>query len=162
MQFRVTDFFSIQVDPEDYHKVDNGYTWRITGDHKTAITTIINKKHINLARYILNYNGPLQVDHIDRDITNNKRSNLRLVTAAQQSYNRGPSGDQEYKGVRWDKRYKKWKATVRKGEDTYNLGSFKNPVKAAKAYDKKAFELFGEYAYLNFPLNQNIEKDSEG
>ncbi len=33
----------------------------------------------------------------------------------------------------------------------YNLGRFDDAVEAAKTYDKKAVELFGEFAFLNFP-----------
>ena len=40
-------------------------------------------------------------------------------------------------------------------------GSFDDEVEAAKAYDRKAHELFKDFAYLNFPdeINQNPEKD---
>ena len=33
----------------------------------------------------------------------------------------------------------------------YYLGTFDDEVEAAKARDRKAYELEGEYAYLNFP-----------
>lgn len=48
----------------------------------------------------------------------------------------------------------KW-CTV-KGRDTFyaqriHLGDFADKIQAALAYDDKAIELFGEFAYLNFP-----------
>ncbi len=48
------------------------------------------------------------------------------------------------------KRDNKWEVQITfKGERTF-LGRFDDEVEAAKAYDKKAKELFGEFAYLNF------------
>jgi len=33
----------------------------------------------------------------------------------------------------------------------YHLGSFVDEIEAAKARDRKAYELCGDFAYLNFP-----------
>jgi hypothetical protein len=35
--------------------------------------------------------------------------------------------------------------------ERFNLGAYDNEIEAARAYDRKAIELFGEFAYLNFP-----------
>jgi len=37
------------------------------------------------------------------------------------------------------------------GGKRYNVGHFDTEIDAALAYDRKARELFGSYAYLNFP-----------
>jgi hypothetical protein len=45
----------------------------------------------------------------------------------------------------------KWEAGITyRGEYLY-LGLFDDEVEAAKARDRKAYELHGSYAYLNFP-----------
>lgn len=92
------------------------------------------------------------VDHIDRNPLNNRRSNLRLCRISQNILNRrGKMGTSKYKGVWWDSHHKKWLAIISlKGKHIY-LGFFDNQIDAAKAYDKKAAELFGDFAYLNFP-----------
>jgi hypothetical protein len=56
-----------------------------------------------------------------------------------------------YNGVYWDKQNKKWRAHITYQNRKYHIGCFDDPVEAGKAYDKKALELFGEFAYLNFP-----------
>ena len=55
-----------------------------------------------------------------------------------------------YKGVCWHKRKKKWCVSICKSGKRAYLGPFDNETEAALAYDQKAKELFGEFAYLNF------------
>ncbi len=94
----------------------------------------------------------LVVDHIDRNSLNNRRSNLRLCTKRQNSFNqRGQRGTSRYKGVYRHKQLKKWAAVIEKNEKQMRLGFFRCEEDAAKAYDKIAKKIFGEFAYLNFP-----------
>jgi len=54
-----------------------------------------------------------------------------------------------YKGVSWHRNEKKWRSRIRYNYEFISLGYFHNEIDAAKAYNQKARELFGEYAYLN-------------
>ncbi len=49
------------------------------------------------------------------------------------------------------KRDRKWQATIQANRRKMSLGAFDDEIEAAVAYDRKAKELFGEFAYLNFP-----------
>jgi hypothetical protein len=49
------------------------------------------------------------------------------------------------------RRKNKWLAGLQYGGKYYHLGLFDDEVEAAKARDRKAYELLGAYAYLNFP-----------
>lgn len=57
-------------------------------------------------------------------------------------------GHHKYIGIR--KRHQKWQAAVQQGESYYYLGHFDTASEAAKAYDAKAKEIFGENAKVNF------------
>lgn len=92
-----------------------------------------------------------RTDHIDRNGLNNQSSNLREATAQQNMRNQGPRGGSSlFKGVCWDKRAKKWKSAIRDYKKIH-LGYFEIEQDAARAYDRAAREMFGEFAYLNFP-----------
>ena len=59
-----------------------------------------------------------------------------------------------YVGVCYDKHTKsayKWKSYITRDKITYRLGNHYTEESAAKEYDKKAIELYGEEAKLNFP-----------
>ncbi len=99
----------------------------------------------------------LESDHRDHNGLNNRRSNLRLCTHSQNCMNRKLQKDvtSKYKGVCWNKKRNKWTAEIRKDGKKHYLGCFDSEIEAAKVYDKRATELFGEFAYLNFPEIQN-------
>jgi hypothetical protein len=110
-------------------------------------------RFVKMHRLIMNPPSDMVIDHIDRNGLNNTRSNLRICTARQNSYNRkGRPTASKYKGVIWSTRRNKWIARIRNFGMSKQIGSFKNEISAAKAYDLKAAELFGEFAYLNFPV----------
>jgi len=113
----------------------------------------VKRKTIMMHRFILNAPRHLVVDHINHNGLDNRKSNLRLCTRAENSRNRRSFNNKSsrYKGVSWDKQRKLFLAAIRCNGKYYNLGRFKSETAAAKAYDKKTRELFGEFAYLNFP-----------
>ncbi|HSW00893.1 MAG TPA: hypothetical protein VLI39_12015 [Sedimentisphaerales bacterium] len=90
------------------------------------------------------------VDHIDHNGLNNHRDNIRNCTPQQNQYNKGPRGKKSrFKGVY--PHGDKWQAMIKHKGELFNLGLFEDDVEAAKARDRKAWELEGEFAYLNFP-----------
>jgi hypothetical protein len=44
-----------------------------------------------------------------------------------------------------------WQAKVERDGENFYLGPFDDKIEAARARDRKAAELFGQFAYLNFP-----------
>ncbi len=104
-------------------------------------------------REILKCPKEMVIDHINHNGLDNRRVNLRMVTAQQNSWNvKKPRGkfSSKYKGVSFDKRSKKWTAAIfYKGKRIY-IGQFDDEETAGRAYDLKAKELFKEYACLNF------------
>lgn len=95
------------------------------------------------------------VDHINHDTLDNRLSNLRLSTVQQNCSNRRISTDtgctSVYKGVHWCKRSGKWVASIRLNYKLKSLCYFTCEIEAAMSYDAAAAQLFGEFAYLNFP-----------
>jgi len=117
-----------------------------------AITTLHNNKSLLMHSLISKefYNGSL-LDHKNRNKLDNRRSNLRAVTTQQNSCNTSGArlSSSKYKGVFYNKRLNKWQANINFGKTTFNLGLHKDEKFAAKLYNEKALELFGEYAYIN-------------
>ena len=90
------------------------------------------------------------VDHADHNTLNNRQCNVRVCTNAQNAANAGPRGGASgYVGVQKNK--DKWVAVITSRGKDYYLGRFDDPVEAAKVRDRKAYELHGPFAYLNFP-----------
>lgn len=113
---------------------------------------------VSMHRRILVPDGPgtVQVDHINYNGLDNRRSNLRLSTAQQNSWNREETKSSSgYRGV--SKEGAGWKVqfVVSPQEDLY-LGIYETPEEAARVWDAKCLEVRGlEWAVLNFPLQIN-------
>jgi hypothetical protein len=96
--------------------------------------------------------GAPGVDHIDGDGLNNQKHNLRAASKSQNAANaqKRSGTTSRYKGVSKDKRRGDWKAEISCGGTRHWLGYYMREEEAAMAYDRKAVELFGAYARLNF------------
>jgi hypothetical protein len=93
------------------------------------------------------------VDHINGDPSDNRISNLRLVTPLQSQFNRAPRKDSKagLKGVAFDNRKKSrpWMAMMAQEGTVRTLGYFKTPEEAAECYEAAARAYHGEFGYHN-------------
>lgn len=110
-----------------------------------------NGKSGFIHRIVTNAKKDELVDHINNNKNDNRLMNLRIATASQNSHNKlkqvGRSS--KYIGVCFHKRDKIWNAYITHEKKRYSLGYYENEIDAAKAYNKKALELFSEFANLN-------------
>ncbi len=92
-----------------------------------------------------------QIDHINQIKSDNRWCNLRECDRSQNQANTKKRSDNTsgYKGVTWSKKDKKWYSQTHIKGKHLHLGVFKCKHQAAIAYNKKAMELFGEFAHLN-------------
>jgi hypothetical protein len=137
------------VDAVDYEGL-NQWTWHL---EKGYAARFDKRKTIFMHRQIMRPPKEMVVDHLDGNKVNNCRLNLRVCTCAENNRNRGKHSDaySAYKGVTYNKAKHKWVAKCYYHGEPIWLGYFDSEVEAARAYDRKAVELFGEFARLNFP-----------
>lgn len=141
------------VDDEDYEKVIK-FKWYLSHGYVVYQHYLCKDgKRIYswLHRLVMDAPKGMDVDHINRNKLDNRKQNLRICTHPQNLFNsKDKGGSSQFKGVAWNKYHKKWQAYIGKDYKKYRLGYFNVEEDAAKAYDLKAKELFGEFAYLNF------------
>lgn len=86
------------------------------------------------------------VDHINRDKLDNRRSNLRICTIAENGYNK--TRTKKYKGIKKTKNG--WTANITKDGKKHEIRDISTEEQAAKIYDAMAEELFGHFAAKNY------------
>jgi len=144
----LTRGFEAMVDDEDYEWL-NQWKWSATQNGYAYRRGPMN---IYMHNAIMKNTSGTEVDHVHGIAFDNRKSELRICTHAENCANgkirnTNTSG---YKGVSWHKQTGKWRAYIVKSNKQTSLGLFDNVIDAAHAYDKVAYELFGEFAHTNF------------
>jgi hypothetical protein len=163
--------YEIMVDDEDYillsrhrwYLLDSGkshyaYASFYTGNDKCKM---IPMSHIILG-------STSYVDHIDNNPLNNQKANLRKATRQQNNMNKpkapnkqGKPTSSKYKGVQKYGAKGRFRAMIGFNRKVIQLGSFDTEDEAGAAYNDKAIELFGRFAWLNPVPNYKRSKGGE-
>lgn len=148
------------VDEDDYAHLSQ-WRWREhtgTATRNKHVGTIGNWRDgrrkdicIFMHREIMNAPLGMDVDHINGDRLDNRKSNLRVCTHAENRRNtKTPTTNKSgYKGVSWCIRDNKWIAFITLNGKSKNLGRYIDIMDAARAYNNAAIKYFGEYARIN-------------
>lgn len=142
------------VDDEDYERIINSdYQWYAIHNRKTYYAYgHRNGEYMLMHRFIMGAPSNLEIDHINRNGLDNRRSNLRLATPSQNRCNAIYPNKTGYRGVHIDNRKnKKYRAGISINGKSKKLGLYYTAEEAAMAYDEAAKMYHGEYATLNFP-----------
>lgn len=146
------------VDRGDFERLSK-YKWCIQKGKNTYYAvryiSIQNGKQrlVRMHRAIMDIPVDMEIDHKNGCGLDNRKQNLRPATHRQNIRNQRRQNRKktsQYKGVYWYERDKKWMALIGFNYKRYYLGCFVDEVEAAKVYDTKARELFGEFARTNF------------
>ena len=140
------------VDDEDFDFL-NQWKWCAAKNRNTYYAyRADNGKNIYMHRLILNAPAGIEVDHRHGNGLDNRRSEIRLCTHAenQHNYRKQSEATSQYKGITWNKHMKKWRVQIRSDGKHIDLGHFSNQIEAAHAYDEAARKYHGEFANTNF------------
>lgn len=152
----------VKIDKNDYERIKI-YKWWISKDG--YVESNINKKSIRIHRYLLENPKNKFIDHINRDKLDNRRSNLRIVTALQNAQNtsvRKSKKNTQYRGISfYDDRY--YVRFIYYKQNIY-LGRYENEIEAAETFDMYIVHNNISEIELNFPskkeeyLKRNFDK----
>ena len=111
-----------KIDVSDYELIKN-YTWHQCNGY---IVGKVDKKEIKLHRFLLNVSVGDEVDHINRNPLDNRRTNLRVVDRSANCINRGvgKNNTSGHKGVYKISGYNRYGVQININGKRIYLGSF--------------------------------------
>jgi len=159
--FLTSNGYEVIVDAEDYKKVTthkwfayckNNIVLRVQRSNSTNTSTLA------IHRFILNIKTKKHIDHVNRNVLDNRKYNLREATPSENMMNRAKlkSKSSSYKGVSFYRNSTGplWTARIQFNKKSVFLGFFKNENDAARAYNIAATKHHKEFAFLNIIKDQ--------
>lgn len=145
------------VDDEDFEKAMQ-YSWQLSKRKTVSYASAYKKgagrtrgNKMYLHQFIMGF--PPQVDHVNGDGLDCRKTNLRECTTSENRHNskKTERGSSVYKGASYHKAAKSWRAVIGVNGRTKQIGGFKTEIEAAQAYDRMAQIYHGPFAKFNFP-----------
>lgn len=128
----------------------NGYIVANAWDARTKRSVLLQ-----LHRVVTRAPRGVLVDHRWHNPLDNRREALRRATPSQNAANaRKRKRRNPYRGVTLHKATGRWQSGAKKDDRFHHAGLFDDPVEAARAYDRLARMLWGQFALLNFPAER--------
>ena len=108
-------------------------------------------------KIVINAPDECEVDHINHNSLDNRKTNLRIASHKQNLRNMSAKTNKfGYKGIHKNNTGHKFSADIWVNYRKIHLGSYETPREAAEVYDDAARKYFGSFAALNFPKgNEN-------
>lgn len=148
----------VKVDSEDLERISQ-HKWRITygSSGRPRVVTSVRKpegvRNITLGKFLMDPPKGKQVyPRRYQDGLDYRKDNLIVCTVAERQRllpKQRKDCSSEYRGVSFEKKKNKWRASIEFDGKSINLGLFPTEDQAALAYNKAALDFFGELAYQN-------------
>lgn len=165
LQLALPGDYIVLIDEADQLLVA-GFAWKILKSDKHDLLYAHawqNKLHLYMHRLIIGAGPDEQVDHWNSNGLDNQRHNLRIASYSQNRVNQGKQlsrsgrmSTSQYKGVSWDKSRQKWIVAIGARDGHRSLGRYADEEQAARVYDAAALERWGQFARLNFPVDNGL------
>ena len=138
------------IDADDFDKVSR-LLWHVnnSGYAKSDIRNSRVSTHFLMHRLLTDCPDGSQVDHVNGDRLDNRKSNLRVCTAAENARAKRKSwvSSSRYKGVKAFRG--RWRADISVNDADRYLGVFATEWEAAEAYNQAALVHYRAFAILN-------------
>ncbi len=99
-----------------------------------AVHRMVAESFLN---HVPNKKNEIVVDHKNNIRTDNRLSNIQLITNRENSSKNRINNSSKYRGVTWNKNSNKWRSQISIGKKRIGLGYFENEIDAAIAYQNK-------------------------
>lgn len=147
--------YEVFIDSDDVEKVLGAGTWAVMEDNRSDNFYVCRNINVNgkgtrqlIHRFIMGTPKGLVVDHLNHDTLDNRKSNLRSVTHAENQQNRKGASKHSKTGIRgvsFDKKSNKWRAQIAVNCKKMFLGLF-DDIKSAEQAVIEARKQYMPYA----------------